>query len=95
MQTLGVPGLTVTAFDGGRIITQLRSSTQAIELSDSTRIAYAGGNLGDTLYVKASSGTADEIELLERGRDAAFCDELVARRPFSALSHRERAENRL
>ena len=34
MQTLGVPGLTVTAFDGGRIITQLRSSTQAIELSE-------------------------------------------------------------
>jgi hypothetical protein len=36
MQTLGVPGLSVTAFDGGRIITQLRSSTQAIELSEPT-----------------------------------------------------------
>jgi serine/threonine protein kinase/Tol biopolymer transport system component len=32
---------------------------------DSARIAYAGGNLGDTLYVKASSGTAEEIELLK------------------------------
>jgi serine/threonine protein kinase/Tol biopolymer transport system component len=31
---------------------------------DSTRVAYAGGNLGDTLYLKASSGT-EEIELLK------------------------------
>jgi serine/threonine protein kinase/Tol biopolymer transport system component len=32
---------------------------------DSTRVAYAGGNLGDTVYVKPASGTTDEIELLK------------------------------
>jgi eukaryotic-like serine/threonine-protein kinase len=32
---------------------------------DGTRIAYAAGNLGDTLYDKASTGAGDEKELLK------------------------------
>jgi Tol biopolymer transport system component len=39
---------------------------------DGTRIAYAGGNLGDTLYVKASSGIADEVELLKEAGTRHF-----------------------
>jgi Tol biopolymer transport system component len=31
---------------------------------DGSRIAYAGGNLGETIYEKASSGVGDEKELL-------------------------------
>jgi Tol biopolymer transport system component/predicted Ser/Thr protein kinase len=32
---------------------------------DGTRIAYSGGNLGDTLFAKASAGIGDEVELLK------------------------------
>jgi eukaryotic-like serine/threonine-protein kinase len=39
---------------------------------DGTRIAYAGGNLGDTVYVKASSGTSNETELLKQAGTRHF-----------------------
>ena len=39
---------------------------------DGARIAYSGGNLGDTVYVKASSGTSDEIALLKEAGTRHF-----------------------
>ncbi len=39
---------------------------------DGTRLAYAGGNLGDTLYEKASTGTGEEIELLKEAGTRHF-----------------------
>jgi Tol biopolymer transport system component len=64
----GVPGdlWTIDLSDGRRTrLTFRRNYSPGVWSSDSTRIAYAGGNLGDTVYVKASSGTAEEIELLK------------------------------
>lgn len=64
-----VPGdlWTIDVSDGRRTRLTFRRNNYSpgVWSPDSTRIAYAGGNLGDTLYVKASSGTADEIELLK------------------------------
>jgi serine/threonine protein kinase/Tol biopolymer transport system component len=37
----------------------------AVWSHDGTRLAYAAGNFGDTLYEKASSGVGDETELLK------------------------------
>jgi eukaryotic-like serine/threonine-protein kinase len=39
---------------------------------DGTRVAYAGGNLGDTLYEKASTGIGEEIELLKEAGTRHF-----------------------
>src|SRR6185436_11358710 len=46
--------------------TFLRSDySPAVWSPDSSRIAFAGGDLGDTLYEKASSGVGDEKVLLK------------------------------
>ncbi len=62
-----VPGdlWTIDLSDGRRTRLTFRNNNYSpgVWSPDSTRIAYAGGNLGDTVYVKASSGTAEEIEL--------------------------------
>ncbi|HEU4892278.1 MAG TPA: protein kinase [Vicinamibacterales bacterium] len=64
-----VPGdlWTIDLSDGRRTRLTFRRNNYSpgVWSSDSTRIAYAGGNLGDTVYLKASSGTAEEIELLK------------------------------
>lgn len=64
-----VPGdlWTIDMSDGRRTRLTFRRNNYSpgVWSPDSTRIAYAGGNLGDTLYVRPSSGTADEIELLK------------------------------
>jgi hypothetical protein len=47
-------------------LTFLRSDwSPAVWSPDSSRVAFAGGNLGDTLYEKASSGVGDEKVLLK------------------------------
>jgi Tol biopolymer transport system component len=47
-------------------LTFLRSNySPAVWSPDSSRIAFAGGNLGDTLYEKASSGVGDDKVLLK------------------------------
>ena len=71
-----VPGdlWTVDLSDGRRTRLTFRRNNYSpgVWSPDSTRIAYAGGNLGDTLYVKASSGTAEEIELLKEAGTRHF-----------------------
>ncbi len=72
----GVPGdlWTVDLSDGRRTRLTFRRSNYSpgVWSPDGTRIAYAGGTLGDTVYVKASSGTADEIELLKEAGTRHF-----------------------
>jgi serine/threonine protein kinase/Tol biopolymer transport system component len=65
----GVPGdlWTVDLSDGRRTRLTFRGNNYSpgVWSHDGTRIAYAGGNVGDTVYEKASSGTGEEIELLK------------------------------
>ena len=72
----GVPGdlWTIDVSDGRRTRLTFRRNNYSpgVWSPDSSRIAYAGGNLGDTLYVKASTGTADEIELLKEAGTRHF-----------------------
>jgi serine/threonine protein kinase/Tol biopolymer transport system component len=72
----GVPGdlWTIDVSDGRRTRLTFRQNNYSpgVWSDDGTRIAYAGGNLGDTLYVKASSGTTDEIELLKQAGTRHF-----------------------
>ena len=58
----------VSLADGRRTrLTFLRSNySPAVWSTDGGRIAYSGGNLGDTLYEKASSGVGDEKVLLKQ-----------------------------
>ncbi len=97
----GVPGdlWTINVPDGRRTRLTFRRNNYSpgVWSPDSTRIAYAGGNLGDTLYVRASSGTADEIELLKVAGRRHFATSWSrdGRVFLFALSHRERAEPRL
>jgi Tol biopolymer transport system component len=64
-----VPGdlWTVDVFSGRRTRLTFRRNNYSpgVWSPDGTRIAYAGGSLGDTLYEKASTGTEEEIELLK------------------------------
>lgn len=48
-----------------RLTFQRSNYSPGVWSPDGTRIAYAGGNLGDTLYEKASTGIGQEIELLK------------------------------
>jgi hypothetical protein len=48
-----------------RLTFQRKNYSPGVWSPDGTRIAYAGGNLGDTLYEKASTGIGQEIELLK------------------------------
>ncbi len=72
----GIPGdlWTIDVSDGRRTRLTFRRNNYSpgVWSPDSTRIAYAGGNLGDTVYVKASSGTADEIELMQEAGTRHF-----------------------
>ncbi len=65
----GVPGdlWTIEVADGRRTRLTFRRSNYSpgVWSPDGTHIAYAGGSLGDTVYVKASSGTGEAIELLK------------------------------
>jgi len=71
-----VPGdlWTIDLSDGRRTRLTFRRNNYSpgVWSFDSARIAYAGGNLGDTLYVKASSGTSEEIELLKEAGTRHF-----------------------
>jgi Tol biopolymer transport system component len=64
-----VPGdlWTIDLSDGRRTRLTFRRNNYSpgVWSFDGTRIAYAGGTLGDTVYVKASSGAGEEIELLK------------------------------
>ena len=64
-----VPGdlWTIDLSDGRRTRLTFRRNNYSpgVWSFDGKRIAYAGGNLGDTVYVKAASGSGEEIELLK------------------------------
>ena len=71
-----VPGdlWTVDMSDGRRTRLTFRRNNYSpgVWSHDGTRIAYSGGSLGDTVYVKASSGSAEEIELLKEAGTRHF-----------------------
>jgi dipeptidyl aminopeptidase/acylaminoacyl peptidase len=67
--------------------------SDAVWSPDGARIAYSAGRLGDAIYEKAASGLGDGQVLLTEPGGAAFSDQLVARRPVPAVSHRERSEH--
>jgi serine/threonine protein kinase/Tol biopolymer transport system component len=65
----GVPGdlwtLDVPTDRRARLTVRRDVFSPGVWSPDGTRIAYSGGNLGDTLFAKASSGIGDEVELLK------------------------------
>ena len=74
---------------------QSAGSYQSVWSPDGSRIAFAAGNLLDTLYEKASSGAGDEKELLKGAREDSRSHQLVWRRTVFAVLHSKYAQDRV